>query len=105
VSVDPVPVDVIRDGVDWFLLGVQVASLIGAVIAVFLAYGQIRQGQQDAREAQVAQLKERRVDFELTVLRELLVAANRGDYLRFRALASTLTPACTCPSWRPWRIF
>jgi hypothetical protein len=37
VPVDPVPFDVIRDGVDEFLVGVQVASLIGTVIAVFLA--------------------------------------------------------------------
>jgi hypothetical protein len=86
----PVPVGVIRDGVDWFLLIVQVASLIGTVIAVFLAYGQIRQAREDAKAAQTAQLKERRIDFELTALRELVIAVEQVDGLRVRALASTL---------------
>jgi hypothetical protein len=37
VPADPVPVDLIRDGVDKSLVIVQFASLIGAVIAVVLA--------------------------------------------------------------------
>jgi hypothetical protein len=91
----PVPVDPIRDSVDWILFAAQLLSLFGTLLAVFLAYRQIKQARMEAKAAQVAQLKERRVDFELTVLRELLIAANRGaaEYSRFRALASTLTPS------------
>ena len=88
-----VPVNLIRDWVDWVVVGVQILSLLGTVIAVFLAYGQIAQARQEAKAAQVAQLKERRVDFELTVLRELLIAATLVDALRVKALASTLTPS------------
>jgi hypothetical protein len=88
-----VTVDISRDWADWALFYIQIATLIGTVIAVFLAYGQIKQARQDAKAAQTAQLKERRVDFELTVLRELLIAANRVDHLHVQALALTLTPS------------
>jgi hypothetical protein len=74
-----VPVRVIRDEADWVLFGVQLASLVVTVIAVVLAYLEIRWGQ-----------KERRLDFELTVLRELLVAASQIDMLRLQTLAWTL---------------
>ena len=80
-----------RDWVDWILFSVQLLSLLGTLLAVLLAYRQITQARTEAKDAQHAQLKERRVDFELTVLRELLIAAASNDALRVRALAATLT--------------
>jgi hypothetical protein len=77
-----VPVRVIRDGADWVLFGVQIASLLVTMAAVILAYLEIRRGQ-----------KERRVDFELTVLRELLIYVGRVDFIRVRALAVTFQPS------------
>ena len=58
-------------------------------VMVFHLYCRMR-ARDDAKKAQVAQLKERRVDFELTALRELLIAVEQVDALRVRALASTL---------------
>jgi len=69
----------------------QLVTLIVTVIAVVLAARQIAQARHEASLAQAAQLKERRVDFELTVLRELLIAVTRVDALRVQALASTLS--------------
>jgi hypothetical protein len=89
----PMPVDFQREWVDWVLFSVQLASLIVTGIAVVLAYLEIRQARGEAKKGQEAQLKERRVDFELTVLRELLIAAQGGDLPRVEALASTLTPS------------
>jgi hypothetical protein len=72
---------------------VTVLALVVTVVAVVLAYKQIKQAREDAKAAQTAQLKERRVDFELTVPRKLPIAAHWSDYLHVRALASTLAPS------------
>ena len=85
-----VPVEIIRDSVDWVLFGAQVLSLIVTVVAVVLAALEIKLTRDDTRTSQKKQLKERRIDFELTVLRELLVAAHLTDVLRLKALAWTL---------------
>ncbi len=84
------PVEIVRDWVDVLLVIIQITTLIVTMGAVVLAYLEIKLGREDARAALAAQSKDRRIDFELTVLRELVVAVERVDPLRLRALASTL---------------
>jgi hypothetical protein len=88
----PVPVEIVRDWVDVLVVIIQIASLIVTTGAVVLAYLQIRQASGEAKKAQAVQLEERRIDFELTALRELLIAASLPvpDAPRVKALASTL---------------
>jgi hypothetical protein len=45
-------------------------------VALRISVSQVKEARKEAKEAHVAQRKERRIDFELTVLRELLIAAN-----------------------------
>jgi hypothetical protein len=88
----PVPVEIVRDWVDVLVVIIQIASLIVTSGTVVLAYLQIRQASREAKKAQAAQLEARRIDFELTALRELLIAASLAapDAARVKALASTL---------------
>jgi hypothetical protein len=79
----PVPVDPIRDSFDWILFWTQLGSLLITLLAVILAFWQIVRTKKEAR-------KDRRIDFELTVLLDLVVAVEQVDALRVRALASTL---------------
>jgi hypothetical protein len=79
----PVPVDPIRDSFDWILFWTQLGSLLITLLAVVLAFSQIVRTKKDARN-------DRRIDFELTVLLDLVVAVEQVDGLRVRALASTL---------------
>jgi hypothetical protein len=60
-------------------------------VALRISVSQVTQAREESKEAHVAQRKERPIDFELTVLRELLIAANENYALRARALASTLS--------------
>jgi hypothetical protein len=49
------PLNPSRDWVDWVIIGAQVLSLLGTLLAVFLAYGQIKLARKEAKAAQVAQ--------------------------------------------------
>ena len=80
-----------RDAADWVLFGAQIAGLVVALVALRISVSQVKEARKEANKAHVAQRKERRIDFELTVLRELLIAANENNALRARALASTLS--------------
>jgi hypothetical protein len=80
-----------RDTADWVLFGAQIVGLVIALVALGVAVFQVREARKEAKEAQETQRKERRIDFELTVLRELLIASNQGDVLRVQALASTVS--------------
>ncbi|MDQ7911371.1 hypothetical protein RB614_43480 [Phytohabitans sp. ZYX-F-186] len=56
---------------DWILLVSQLTGTVGAVAAVWVAVVAIRRGNANARAAELALLHERRVNFELSVLRDL----------------------------------
>lgn len=90
------PVSVTRDWVDWLLFAVQLLSLIGTGAAALLAFLTIRQAKAQALESQDALVRERRLDFELDVLRDLVLAVSRGDHLNLRGLA-VLLPADDIP--------
>jgi len=79
----------------------QLFGLLIALLALGAAAWQITQARKEARADQKTQLKERRIEFELTVLRELLVAATADpvDGARVHALAATL-PVSVVPITR-----
>jgi len=86
-------VAVIRDWVDWLLFAVQLLSLIGTGAAALLAYLTIKQAKVQARESQEALVRERRLDFELDVLKDLVLAVARVDALNLRGLVVMLPTA------------
>ena len=92
-------VDVRRDWIDDVLLVVQLLSLLATAWAAWLAFRTIRETKAQARKAQAALLLERRLDFELNVLRELVLAANRLETVKIRAMAIML-PAEDVPVTR-----
>lgn len=60
-----------RDAIEWILFGVQIIGMLGTVIAVLFAVVAIRNGNAHTRAAQEGALRERRIDFQLGVLRDL----------------------------------
>lgn len=60
-----------RDAVDWILFATQLASVAVGAAAAWLAAVTIRATKTQAKQSQDALLRERRIDFELGVLRDL----------------------------------
>lgn len=88
-----VTVFVNRDAVDWLLFTFQVLSLVGTVAAAWFAYLAIRQAKAQEGQAQKALIHERRLDFELDVLRDLALAVPRLDTASMTGLAVMLPVA------------
>src|SRR5262245_47937180 len=72
-------VHVIADNWDRALYVLQVVSVLATVAAVWFAAITIRQAKKQAQAAQVAQVRERQIDWELDLLKELFLASERLD--------------------------
>ncbi|SRR6266568_2238631 len=94
-----VTVNVSRDWVDWLLFGIQVISLLGTSAAAILAFLTIREAKRQAKDATDTLVRERRLDFELDILRDLVLAVERVDAAAVRGLALML-PATDIPLTR-----
>jgi len=79
VTILAVTVELARDWVDWLLFSVQLLSVIGTLAAALFAYVAIRHAKAQAADAQAALVRERRLDFELGVLKDLLQTVVRAD--------------------------
>ena len=90
-----------RDFVDWVLFGTQIASTVAAAAAVWFAVVTNKNANEQAKRSHDALVRERRIDFELDVLKDLaeynlLDDSVFGARARFVLLASTL-PADLVP--------
>ncbi|MCU1657781.1 MAG: hypothetical protein JWO57_2437 [Pseudonocardiales bacterium] len=64
---------------EWVLLIAQVLGTLGTLAALWVAVLTVRRGSKQARAAENAMLRERRIDFQLGVLRDLAQANLRPD--------------------------
>ena len=93
-----------RDWVDWTLFVSQVISAFGAAGAIWFAALTIKGSKVQAKKSNDALIRERRVDFELRVLRDLAEYNLRSDHVsgaheQFTVLAAML-PAELVPQAR-----
>jgi len=79
-----------REWIDWLLVWIQVVGPILTIAAVTFAGLQIWVAKRQAQQADAAMIRERRMEFELGVLKDLLAAVGQVDLLAITALGYML---------------
>lgn len=84
-----------HDWFDWILFGTQIVSALGGALAVGYAAGTIRESKIQTAKSQQALIRERQIDFQLEVLRELAEFNLKGNNVawagsQFKILAAML---------------
>jgi hypothetical protein len=93
-----VDVHIIPDIYDQWLFWFQVASVFATIAAAGLAAFAIWQTKKQAKESQDALVRERRINFELDLLRDLFLASEHVDLPRLRL--ATALPIAAIPLTR-----